>query len=85
MLIKRCNIPAHMDIENEIASKNGLVTFTIRLKGGNIVDLVTIQHENGEVDRDIEQDTGEKFEVSPSFGEKGSGSGIWHNNSYSSG
>ena len=37
--VRKHNVPAHLDIENDIAKKkNGQFTFTIRVNNGNIVD-----------------------------------------------
>lgn len=42
--IRKANIQAHDDIETEILSQqNGLLTFTLRINGGNIVDYNVVQ------------------------------------------
>jgi len=39
------NIQPHIDIENQLLYKrNGLLTFTVRISGGRIVDLCLIEY-----------------------------------------
>lgn len=43
--IKETNIPAHLDIEKEIAQrKNGQMTFTLRIDKGNISDMSVVEY-----------------------------------------
>lgn len=45
--IRKHNIKAHLDIEEEAQlKKNGLFTFTIRVNNGNIVDLNVTEYVN---------------------------------------
>lgn len=45
--IRDVNIPAHLDVEKEIAArKEGQLTFTVRINDGNIVDLSTVEYVN---------------------------------------
>jgi hypothetical protein len=45
--IKEINVPAHLDIEQEIAKrKNGQMTFTLRIDKGNISDLTVVEYVN---------------------------------------
>lgn len=38
--IKKANVPVHLDLEHEITlKKNGLLTFTVRVNNGSIVDF----------------------------------------------
>ena len=42
--IRKANIQAHDDIETIILNQqNGLLTFTLRINGGNIVDLNVVE------------------------------------------
>jgi len=43
--IRDTNVPAHLDIEKEIAKrKDGQMTFTLRINDGNIVDLAMVEY-----------------------------------------
>lgn len=43
--IRQHNIKPHVDIEQDIAKKkNGQVTFTLRINGGNIVDYNLVEY-----------------------------------------
>lgn len=43
--IREHNIPAHLDLEDEIfRKKEGLLTVTLRVNNGNIVDLTVIEY-----------------------------------------
>lgn len=43
--IRDSNIQAHLDIEREIANKkNGQMTFTLRINGGNVADVVMVEY-----------------------------------------
>lgn len=43
--MKESNVKCHLDIENYLAErKNGLVTFTLRVNDGNIVDFVHTEY-----------------------------------------
>ena len=43
--IRKWNIPAHIDIEDDIKKKNnGRITFTIRFNAGNIVDYNLVEY-----------------------------------------
>lgn len=45
--IREHNVPAHLDIEKEVSQrKSGLLTFTIRVSGGNIVDFNVTEYVN---------------------------------------
>lgn len=45
LTIRQANIKPHLDIETYIKErKNGLVTFTIRINSGNIVDFVPTEY-----------------------------------------
>lgn len=45
--IRGANIPAHLDIEKDIAERrNGLFTFTLRVNNGNIVDYNVTDYVN---------------------------------------
>jgi len=47
LTIRDHNIKAHLDIEEEIGlRKDGLLTFTIRVNNGNIVDLNVTEYVN---------------------------------------
>lgn len=46
--IRPHNQQAHIDIENDLqAKKNGLFTFIIRVNGGNIVDYILMEQDDG--------------------------------------
>lgn len=43
--MREANIPCHLDIENYIQErKTGLITFTLRINNGNIVDFVPTEY-----------------------------------------
>ena len=43
--IRQANIQAHLDIEREIANKkDGQMTFTLRINGGNVADVVMVEY-----------------------------------------
>ena len=43
--IRQSNIQAHLDIEREIANKkDGQMTFTLRINGGNVADVVMVEY-----------------------------------------
>lgn len=43
--IRQANIQAHLDLEREVATKgNGQMTFTLRINGGNIADMVMVEY-----------------------------------------
>jgi len=45
LIIRESNVPAHADIEASIAEKNtGQITFTLRINGGNIVDVSFVEY-----------------------------------------
>lgn len=45
LTIRQANIKCHLDIENYLKErKNGLVTFTLRVNSGNIVDFVPTEY-----------------------------------------
>ena len=79
MEIKRYNIPAHIDIEDEIAEKEGLLTIVIRLRAGNIVDLTRIEYVDTRSILNSEQNPTEKFEVPPFVRKGSSKTGVWNN------
>lgn len=46
--IRQSNQQPHIDIENDIQlKKNGLLTFTLRVKNSNIVDYNPMEYTNG--------------------------------------
>lgn len=45
LTIRDYNVPAHMDIEKDIqGKKNGLLTFTLRVNAGNVVDYTVVEY-----------------------------------------
>lgn len=45
LTIREYNVPAHLDIENDIKEKkNGQITFTVRVNAGNIVDYNLVEY-----------------------------------------
>lgn len=43
--MRQSNVPCHLDIENYIQErKTGLITFTLRVNSGNIVDFVPTEY-----------------------------------------
>ncbi|NCN25997.1 hypothetical protein GW915_00325 [bacterium] len=43
--MREYNIPAHVDIEADIQDKGtGQITFTLRINGGNIVDMSVVEY-----------------------------------------
>jgi hypothetical protein len=47
--IRNHNLQAHLDLENHIKTKDtGQITCTLRINGGNIVDLVFVEYVNVE-------------------------------------
>ena len=60
MTIREYNIQAHADIEVDIINKkNGQMTFTLRLNGGNIVDYNLVEYV------DVRRKYGELGKVTP--------------------
>ncbi len=46
--IREHNIKAHLDIEKDLGEKrDGLFSFVLRINGGNIVDYVLMEQEDG--------------------------------------
>jgi len=45
--LREANIPAHLDIEDDISKiKRGLLTFSLRVNAGNIVDYTKTEYVN---------------------------------------
>lgn len=43
--MREYNIPAHVDVEEDIQRrKSGQITFTLRINGGNIVDVSFVEY-----------------------------------------
>lgn len=47
LVIREHNVQAHIDIESDIRRQgNGLITFTVRINAGNIVDYNVVEYVN---------------------------------------
>lgn len=47
IFMQEANVPAHLDIEDDIKKqKNGLLTFSLRVNGGKIVDYTKTEYVN---------------------------------------
>lgn len=45
LTIRDYNVPVHLDIEKDIqGKKNGLLTFTLRVNAGNVVDYTVVEY-----------------------------------------
>lgn len=82
MNIRKHNIPAHIDIENDVvAKKDGLLTFTLRINAGNITDYNRPETINPATKyKSAERDPLEQFTISPDLGKRSRGNSIRDDN-----